>query len=93
MSPSLLLECDRIGQVGKHKDPFNLCFEGGDVILLKKVIAASPQIQEKATLSGGLIIEKQMPSVMGKGNAKRAPPYLPSCTWCIRWRALPCRQP
>ena len=47
VSPSLLLECDRIGQVGKHKDPFNLCFEGGGVILLKKVIAASPQIQEK----------------------------------------------
>ena len=33
VSPSLLLECDRIGRVGKHRDPFNLCFEGGGVIL------------------------------------------------------------
>lgn len=46
VSPSLLLECDPVGEVGEHRDPSNLCFEGGGVILLKKVIAASPQTKK-----------------------------------------------
>lgn len=43
---SLLLESGHIGQVGKHRDPFNSRFGGDGVILLKKLIAASPQTKK-----------------------------------------------
>lgn len=43
---SLLLEGDNIGQMGKHRDPFNLCFEGDGLILPKKLIAASLQTKK-----------------------------------------------
>lgn len=62
---SYLLGVNHIGYVGKYRGQLILCSESASLFFSDIGIAAYPK-PRKATLSGGYLVEKQMPSVMGR---------------------------